>query len=152
MKTVHLIVVGKNKEKAYLQLEEDYLKRLKSFNLKIHEVKSHEEKLELEADEVLKKLSTLKKGGTLPFFLLTERGKAYDSKKFSEFLDKTFSHQGDFALIIGGASGHGPELYEKTHGELSLSQLTFPHKMARLILIEQIYRAETIIQGHPYNK
>jgi 23S rRNA (pseudouridine1915-N3)-methyltransferase len=152
MKTIHLIVVGKNKEKPYLQLEEDYLKRLKTFQLKIHEVRSHEEKLDLEAEEVFKKLTTLKKSADLPFFLLTERGKAYDSKGFAKFVDQILSHQGDFALIIGGASGHGKELYEKAKGELSLSLLTFPHKMARLILVEQIYRAETIIQGHPYNK
>lgn len=152
MKTIHLIVVGKNKDKNYLALEDDYLKRIKSFSLKIHEVRSHEERLEAEAEEVVKKLNSLKKSGTLPFFLLTERGKKLDSIKFSDFISKGLDQHGDFALIIGGASGHGEELYQKTKGEISLSPLTFPHKMARLILIEQIYRAETIQLGHPYNK
>lgn len=152
MKTIHLIVVGKNKDKSYLALEADYLKRLKSFDLKIHEVKSHEERLDQEAEEVLKKLQGLKKNTLLPFFLLTERGKQYNSKKFSEFISQNFDRLQDFALIIGGASGHGEVLYEKAEGEISLSPLTFPHKMARLILIEQIYRAETILSGHPYNK
>lgn len=149
MKTLHLICVGKNKEKPYLELEADYLKRLKTFKLQLHEVKSHEEKLDLEAEEVLKKLQSLKKD--IPFFLLTEKGKAYDSVGFSSFIERNFE-QGDFALVIGGASGHGDELYQKAKGEISLSLLTFPHKMARLILIEQIYRAETISLGHPYNK
>lgn len=149
MKTLHLICVGKNKEKAYLELEADYLKRIKTFKFQIHEVKSHEENLEQEAQEVIKKLQSFKK--EVPFFLLTEKGKKHDSVGFSKFVDKNLE-QGDFALMIGGASGHGEVLYQKAKGEISLSSLTFPHKMARLILVEQIYRAETISLGHPYNK
>ncbi len=152
MKTIHLIVVGKNKEKSYLALEEDYLKRLKNFILKIHEVKAHEENLNLEAKEVTKKLTALGKGSPLPFFLMTEKGKLYNSLEFSRSLENKLQNFNEFALIIGGASGHGKELYDLCSGELSLSPLTMPHKMARLVLIEQIYRAETIIQGHPYNK
>ena len=152
MKTVHLLCVGKNKDKDYLSLESDYLKRFKTFELKIHEVKSHEENLELEANEVQKKIQSLSKTKSIPFILLTERGKSFSSVKFSEFVEKKFESHSEFALIIGGASGHGKELYEQCIGELSLSPLTFPHKMARLILIEQLYRAETITLGHPYNK
>lgn len=152
MKTVHLICVGKNKNKDYLSLEADYLKRLKTFELKIHEVKSHEENLDLEAAEVHKKLQSLSKAKALPFHLLTERGKTKSSVEFSQFIEKEFEMSSDFALIIGGASGHGPSLYEQCKGELSLSPLTFPHKMARLILVEQLYRTETILLGHPYNK
>ncbi len=146
MKSLHLIVVGKNKDKNYLALEAEYLKRIRTFKLHIHEVKSHQEDLDLEAREVLKKLSSL---DSPPYYLLTERGKAYDSLSFSKKCQVEF---GDFALIIGGASGHGEELYKGCKGEISLSPLTLPHKMARLVLIEQIYRAETIILGHPYNK
>lgn len=152
MKAIHLICVGKNKEKEYLSLEADYLKRLKTFNVKVHEVKSHEENLELEASEVQKKLQSISKTKAIPFFLLTERGKSLNSLKFSKFIEKKFELSSEFALIIGGASGHGKELYEQCSGELSLSPLTFPHKMARLILVEQLYRAETISLGHPYNK
>lgn len=148
MKSIHLIVVGKNKDKNYLALEADYLKRIRSFKFHLHEVKSHEEDLNQEAKEVQKKLAAL---GNLPFFLMTERGKIGDSIKFSKMIEKNLA-LGDFALIIGGASGHGAELYEQCRGEISLSPLTLPHKMARLVLIEQIYRAETILQGHPYNK
>lgn len=152
MKTIHLICVGKNKEKEYLSLEQDYLKRIKTFELKIHEVKSHEENLETEASEVSKKLNSLSKNKSLPFFLLTERGKNLNSPKFSQYIEKQLESFGEFALIIGGASGHGKDLYNRCQGELSLSPLTFPHKMARLILVEQLYRAETISLGHPYNK
>jgi 23S rRNA (pseudouridine1915-N3)-methyltransferase len=152
MKTIHIICVGKNKDKLYLSLEEDYLKRVKTFKINIHEVRSHEEDLNKESEEVHKKINSLSKSNDLPFFLLTERGEVNSSPKFSQFIDKSLSQLGDFALVIGGASGHGEKLYHGATGELSLSKLTFPHKMARLILIEQLYRAETIVLGHPYNK
>ena len=152
MKTLHLICVGKNKNRHYLELESDYLKRIKSFHLKIHEVKSHEENLEIEAQEVAKKIHSLSKNKPLPFYLLTEKGASFHSKSFSLFIKKQLEIALECAFIIGGASGHGKELYKSCKGEISLSTLTFPHKMARLLFIEQIYRAETIIQGHPYNK
>ncbi|MCF8057739.1 MAG: 23S rRNA (pseudouridine(1915)-N(3))-methyltransferase RlmH [Bacteriovoracaceae bacterium] len=152
MKTIHIICVGKNKEKHYLSLEEDYLKRIKTFKLLIHEVRSHEEDLNKEAEEVQKKLSGLSKNNQLPFYLLTERGKDFNSLQFSQFIENSLNQVGDFALIIGGASGHGDKLYQNALGELSLGRLTFPHKMARLMLVEQLYRSETIMLGHPYNK
>lgn len=152
MKSIHLVVVGKNKDNHYLALESDYLKRIRSFRFQVHEVKSFEEDLLQESKEVLKKLSSLGKGSPLPFFLMTEKGKLENSKKFASSIEKQLQVLGDFALVIGGASGHGKELYDLAKGEISLSPLTMPHKMARLVLIEQIYRAETIMQGHPYNK
>jgi 23S rRNA (pseudouridine1915-N3)-methyltransferase len=54
--------------------------------------------------------------------------------------------------VINGAAGPGSELVKKAHVQISLSELTFPHKLARLILIEQLYRAETIQAKHPYHK
>lgn len=149
MKKIHVISVGKNKDKNYLSLETEYLKRFKTYKLELHEVKSHEENLDLEADEVFKKLNTL---SCQDFFLLTEKGEHYSSILFSGWITKMISHSQNIALIIGGASGHGKALYDSANGEISLSKLTFPHKMARLILVEQLYRAETISLGHPYNK
>ena len=152
MKSIHLITVGKLKEKNYLSLEGDYLKRFKDISLKIHEVKSHEENLDKEAEEVLKKVDQIEKSGKARLILMTERGKQFKSEAFSKWLYKELEITSNLILVIGGASGHGQKIYDASHGELSLSPLTFPHKMARLILIEQLYRAETISMGHPYNK
>ena len=152
MKSIHLITVGKLKEKEYLDLEAQYLKRFKEITFKIHEVKSHEENLDREAQEVLKKIQQIEKNGTPKVILLTERGEKKNSPHFSQWLYKLLETSSQIILIIGGASGHGEKVYEAAHGEISLSPLTFPHKMARLILIEQLYRAETIHLGHPYNK
>jgi 23S rRNA (pseudouridine1915-N3)-methyltransferase len=151
MKSLHLISVGKNKDKNFLSLESDYIKRMNSFSFHLHEVKSCEENLDLEAKNVLKKVDTITKSEAATVILLTEKGQKYNSPDFSTWLFNLLQ-KGSVIMIIGGASGHGQELYERFHSELSLSALTMPHKLARLTLVEQIYRAQTIHQSHPYHK
>jgi len=152
MKSLHLITVGKLKDKTYELLEANYVKRFKDLSFKIHEVKSHEENLDRESEEVLKKVHQIERNGKARVILLTERGKKRNSIQFSQWLYKLLENYSQIILVIGGASGHGKKLYEISHEEVSLSALTFPHRMARLILIEQVYRSETIQMGHPYNK
>ena len=84
---------------------------------------------------------------------LDEKGKATSSTEFSTII-KNYANQGNSNLtfIIGGADGLDPEIKKKSHLTLSLSNLTFPHMMVRTILIEQIYRAQTIINNHPYHR
>jgi 23S rRNA (pseudouridine1915-N3)-methyltransferase len=152
MKSLHLITVGKLKDKSYESLEAEYTKRFKDLHFKVHEVKSHEENLDRESEEVLKKVNQIEKNGKARLILLTEKGEKKNSVQFSKWLYKLLESHSQIILVIGGASGHGQSVYDASHGEISLSPLTFPHKMARLILIEQLYRAETIFLGHPYNK
>lgn len=152
MKTIHLISVGKLKDKSYKKIEEDYFKRLSTFKVIIHEQRSHKENLNLEAKEVIYKINDLQRKVKLPIILLTEKGSAHTSPNFSKWLYKIFSNNDQMIFVIGGASGHGKELYEMTKDEISLSPLTFPHHMTRAILAEQLYRAETIERGHPYSK
>jgi 23S rRNA (pseudouridine1915-N3)-methyltransferase len=151
MKSVSLISVGKNKDKRFLDLEADYLKRITSFSFELHEVKASEDNLEIEAKNVLKKIESIQRNGQSHVVLLTEKGKKLDSPKFSQWLFSKLE-VGSLILVIGGAAGHGQELYDQFPNEISLSDLTFPHKLARLALIEQIYRAQTINQAHPYHK
>jgi 23S rRNA (pseudouridine1915-N3)-methyltransferase len=151
LKDLHLIVVGKLNDRNIEELERDYFKRLTSFKLTIHEVKAHSENLEKEAKEVSFKLGELEKNEKLFIVLLTEKGKQFESKDFSIWLTKIVEQQ-KVVFIIGGASGHGKQIIERAHFKLSLSELTYPHKLARLLLVEQIYRAQTIKNNHPYNK
>lgn len=149
MKDLHLIAVGKLNDKFIAELEKDYLKRLTSPKLSIHEVHSHSENLDKEAKEVSIKLDELEKSDKLFIVLLTEKGKQFESREFSSWLN---SQPKKIVFIIGGAAGHGPNIISRSQFKLSLSELTFPHKLARLLLIEQIYRAQTIKANHPYNK
>ncbi len=150
MKDIHLIVIGKYKDKNLESLEDQYLKRISGPKLKIHELKSMRENLELEANEVLKKLTEL--SPTYPI-LMAENGKLRDSINFSNWLNSLLETRSEkIVLIIGGASGHGQKVLELAKEKLSLSPMTYPHKLARLLLVEQIYRAQTINSGHPYHK
>ena len=83
--------------------------------------------------------------------LMTEKGKQFESIAFSNWLNKHTERQ-KIVFIIGGAAGHGKQIIERANFKLSLSEFTFPHKLARLLLVEQIYRAQTIRANHPYNK
>lgn len=151
MKEIHLLSVGKLKDKNLLELEKNYKKRITSFKFFIHELKTHEENLNLEAKEVLKKLTELqaKPENTI---LLEEKGKQFKSKSFSGWLYKNLEHQAKVFFIIGGASGHGESVKKSSRQSISLSLMTFPHQVARILLVEQIYRAETIFLNHPYHK
>jgi 23S rRNA (pseudouridine1915-N3)-methyltransferase len=80
-----------------------------------------------------------------------EKGKQFTSVDFSKWLFEKSETQ-KIIFIIGGAAGHGEEVIAKANFKLSLSELTYPHKLARLLLVEQIYRAITIKNNHPYNK
>lgn len=84
--------------------------------------------------------------------MLTENGKQRDSQQFSEWLENLTQIPKPVALVIGGAAGFSKEIREQAQEFCSLSLLTFPHKFARLILIEQLYRTHTIQSGHPYHK
>ena len=151
MKDLHLIVVGKLNDKNIAELESDYLKRLTTPKLSIHEVKAHSENLDKEAKEVIQKIEEISKDENPLIILMMEKGKQFSSVDFSKWLFSKCVTQ-KIIFIIGGASGHGSAVIDSANAILSLSELTYPHKLARLLLIEQIYRAQTIKANHPYNK
>lgn len=151
MKEIHLIVVGKLADKNIEFLEQEYLKRLSGLKFTIHEVKSHSENLDLESREVKNKINEITKNDTPYIVLLTEKGKQFESRLFSNWLfEKTPSAK--IIFVIGGAAGHGNDIIQMSSFKLSLSEFTFPHKLARLLFVEQVYRAMTIKDNHPYHK
>jgi 23S rRNA (pseudouridine1915-N3)-methyltransferase len=82
--------------------------------------------------------------------LLTEEGNTYTSVAFAQQLRDSGSER--LAFVIGGAEGLDPALKARASWRLSLSPMTFPHELARLLLLEQLYRASSILQGGPYHK
>lgn len=83
---------------------------------------------------------------------MDERGKDISTQALSEHLAHWRTLGQDITLLIGGADGLDPELKKEAQLSLRLSSLTLPHAMAKLLLIEQLYRAWTILQGHPYHR
>ncbi|MBC7428259.1 MAG: 23S rRNA (pseudouridine(1915)-N(3))-methyltransferase RlmH [Bacteriovorax sp.] len=151
MRDLHLIVVGKLNDKNIEDLENVYFKRLTSPKIYIYEARAHSEDRALEAKEVLTKIDDISKTENPYVVLMMEKGKQFTSVDFSNWLSGINERQ-SVVFVIGGASGHGEEVIKRAHFKLSLSELTYPHKLARLLLVEQIYRAQTIAAGHPYNK
>jgi 23S rRNA (pseudouridine1915-N3)-methyltransferase len=101
-------------------------------------------------DEGARVLAAVPRGARL--VLLDERGSSWSSAQLSQQLGAWSQDGRDVALAIGGADGHAPEVSAKADQRWSLGPLTLPHMLVRLILIEQLYRAWTLMTGHPYHR
>lgn len=143
---INLIQVGDTKAE-YKELEREFQKRLKSFctlETKIIQVSSPEE-------ESKKIESSLKEDSYL--IILDERGKELTSKDFADLVKKERDYGfGNITFVIGGPSGIVEELRKKADFLLSMSKMTIAHQIARILFLEQLYRAFTITTGHPYHK
>ena len=84
--------------------------------------------------------------------VLTRVGEAETSSQFARRLDEWREQGSDIAFVIGGAHGLADELIDSAHHRLSISAMTLPHELARLVFLEQLYRANTILRGEPYHK
>ena len=156
MLDITLISVGKIKDKNLATLAQDYIKRLKPFaKLKIIEVeaspiisKNQTATKVLEGERLLKIIKTEEekaRGGVV--YLLAERGKIFSS---SPDLAAWLNKNNPLILVLGGALGFSDELYKK-YSQISLSPLTFPHELARVIFLEQFYRASLINMKKDYH-
>jgi 23S rRNA (pseudouridine1915-N3)-methyltransferase len=145
---IHLIVVGKLKDSNLEAVEADYLKRINNPELLIHEVKASAENKEAEGEALIKKIKDLGGGHVVA---MTEWGKRYTSVSFAEWSRNILDRSNKLIFIIAGAEGFSSEVLSLCQERLSLSELTFPHKLARILLVEQLYRAQTIRSGHPYH-
>ena len=84
--------------------------------------------------------------------LLDEKGKMYDSVEFASYLDKIFLQTPKkVVILVGGAYGFSETVYERAQAKVSLSKMTFSHQMVRLFVVEQLYRAMTILRNEPYH-
>ncbi len=83
---------------------------------------------------------------------LDGRGRSYSSEQLAERLESWRSQGRDLALLIGGPEGHAPEVYTQAQERWSLGPLTLPHPLVRIVLIEQLYRAASILANHPYHR
>ena len=136
-----IIAIGKIKKFWIQEGIEIYLKRLPG--LEVIEIK---DKSQTKEDHTIKEL--ISKNEIL--VTLNENGQSFTSKQLATKLLNSYNHK--IIFVIGGASGLSPSLNNSASWQLSLSPLTFPHEIARLLLIEQLYRAKTITQGGPYHK
>ena len=157
---ITVICVGKIKEKFYREAVCEYSKRLSKFcKLNIIEVDDEEAGQNLspvqesnikdkEGERILKKIPT-----NSYVFTLEIEGKKYDSVSFSKNLnDLCIKGQSSICFIIGGSLGLSDKIKDLSNAKLSFSDMTFPHQLMRVILLEQIYRAFKILNNEPYHK
>ncbi|HPD82421.1 MAG TPA: 23S rRNA (pseudouridine(1915)-N(3))-methyltransferase RlmH [Alphaproteobacteria bacterium] len=143
---VEIIAVGRLKKTSpFYTLFDDYATRLQgSFNL--IEVEGH-----TQADEI-KKIKE-KISPPCPLIILDERGKSFSSIDFAKKLENfQVTRPGKIQFVIGGADGLDNKIRQKADMVLCFGALTWPHMMARVMLVEQIYRAQQILANHPYHR
>lgn len=135
--------------------QDDYLKRIKNYaSTESIEVKEETYPKKGPKDEALKKeaVRILKKIDRSSFVVvLDEKGSEFGSRDFSLFLNGLLRAGADVTFVVGGPFGLHRSVVERGNALLSLSRMTLPHDMARLVLVEQVYRAFTIIKGGPYS-
>lgn len=150
-KQIHIIAVGKIKNKSLEDIENKYLKRINNPPLVVHEVKAQAEDPTSEGEALLKKIRDLSQVGSNFLVALSEWGSNMGSVEFSNWINSKLELNGNLIFVISGAEGFSEKVLQSCHFKISLSQLTFPHKLARILLVEQLYRAQTIRSGHPYH-
>ncbi|MBC2596229.1 23S rRNA (pseudouridine(1915)-N(3))-methyltransferase RlmH [Ruficoccus amylovorans] len=143
---VNLLVVGKLKEPSWRERAEEYAKRLRPYvTLDITELRDAD--ATREGERILKALEK----GHGQVFALAEEGKCRPSAALAQTLGELRDGGQDATFIIGGAYGLSDAVKARADALLSLSPMTFTHEMARVVLLEQIYRAFTILAGTGYH-
>jgi len=151
-----LIFTGKTTEKYLHDPINEYLSRIRNYfpvelqvtrELRTQSFSDKELLKKAEANEILKRIEN-----TDYLILLDERGQTLSSAEFAHFIHAQQNKNiRRMVFVIGGAYGFADETYQRANMLLSLSRMTFTHQMTRLILVEQLYRACTILRGEPYH-
>jgi 23S rRNA (pseudouridine1915-N3)-methyltransferase len=151
-----LLVVGKTDEKYMQEGIELYMSRIKHYvdfsievipDIKKGKNTGIEQQKVKEGEQILSRWAPSKE-----LHLFDEKGKVLSSREFAGFLQKKMaSGLKELVLVIGGPYGFSDAVYQKATTKVSLSRMTFSHQLARLLCVEQIYRAFTILKGEPYH-
>jgi len=146
--------IGKTDEKYLEEGIEKYIKRLKHYVSLEYEV-FKDVKPGINADETSRREAEMILAKIKPehhLIIMDERGKQYDSVAWSDYLMKCqLRSLKQVTLLIGGAYGHHELIRQRANDSISLSKMTFSHQMVRLFLVEQVYRAYTIIKNEKYH-
>lgn len=147
---IKIITVGKIKEKYFIDAIEEYKKRITKYS-KLEIIELSDLNFDIEKTLYEEGKNILSKINEKDFVITMEiEGKKMDSIELSSFIDKNISR--NITFVIGGSYGLSKEVKERSDYKLSFSDLTFPHQLFRIILLEQIYRSFRIINNESYHK
>lgn len=153
---IHLIAIGTHMPKWVQDGYHDYAKRLvNDCQLHLHEIPASKRSKDTNIDRVLqqeseKMLATIPKNSKV--IALDVQGKQWDTPLLAKQLQQWQLDGRSISLLIGGPEGLAPNCYAKAEQRWSLSKLTLPHPLVRVMVAEQLYRAWTILHGHPYHR
>lgn len=153
---INLLCIGKTDDKKIIELISYYIARLpKHWNFEMIEIPDAKNARNLSSDLLKKEEAKLFFNhieNTDLVILLDEKGKEFTSREFAQKLNYYQNNSiKKVCFLIGGAYGFSDEMYNRANEKLSLSKMTFTHQMIRLFFVEQIYRADQILQGKPYH-
>ena len=153
---INLLCIGKTDYKKITELISYYIARLpKHWNFEMIEIPDAKNARNLSSDLLKKEEAKLFFNhieNTDLVILLDEKGKEFTSREFAQKLNYYQNNSiKKVCFLIGGAYGFSDEMYNRANEKLSLSKMTFTHQMIRLFFVEQIYRADQILQGKPYH-
>jgi 23S rRNA (pseudouridine1915-N3)-methyltransferase len=156
MSRIRIVVVGQTKLPFILEGQQFYLDRLQHYTT-VHwaELKSVPAKKKTGEKSIKDKegISILRNIDDREYVMALDRkGRMYDSRGLASHLEKTFMDHDRLVFVIGGVLGLSEDVLKRAQAALSLSRLTFTHEMTRLFLLEQLYRAFTILRGEKYHK
>lgn len=153
---ISLLCIGKTDDKEITSLINYYLTRLpKHWNFEITEIPDVKNAKNLSSDLLKKEeaklfLNHIDKNDLV--VILDEKGKQFTSREFAQKIDTWMnSSVKKVHILIGGAYGFSEDMYNRANEKMSLSKMTFTHQMIRLFIVEQLYRADQILQGKPYH-
>lgn len=152
MITINLVCVGNLKERFTKDEQAEYQKRLSAFcNLNIVEIKEQNQFENVDVTLQKEGLDILSK--SKGYVILCDiGGKQLSSENFAQKIDKLMLENSTITFVVGGSYGVSEDVRKKANERISFSPMTFPHNMFRNMLLEQIYRAFTIINGKSYHK
>lgn len=153
---VKVLCIGKSGKRFLEEGENEYLSRLKHYlpveKIELPDLKNQKNLSESQIKIEEGKLFLKKIEPNSLVILLDDKGNSYSSPKFAQHLQQLFNKgEKNIYFIIGGAYGFSEEIYALASEKISFSKFTFSHQMIRMILLEQLYRAMTILKGEPYH-
>jgi 23S rRNA (pseudouridine1915-N3)-methyltransferase len=147
---VRIVAIGTRMPAWVSTAYEEYTRRLKTtMRVDLEELPAGKDKSRLKAEDDKRLLERV---GVDYLVALDEHGKSLTTVALARWLSQRLQDGRDLCFVIGGADGLGPEILEKADLRWSLSALTFPHAMVRVILAEQLYRAHSVLHNHPYHR
>ncbi len=156
---IDIICVGRQKEKYWREASAEYLKRLSRYckvnlievgDLPAGEKLSRMQEEQIKSAEGERILEQIR--GTRHLIALDTQGSMMDSLDFASYLGKQEMEGHDLAFVIGGSLGLSKTVLERSQDRISLGKMTWPHQIARILLLEQVYRGYRILHNEPYHK